>query len=506
MCNKLHLTIKSVAKSAPKSGFIPCGHCYDCRTSLKNSWIFRLRVELDKLQKKGWKIGFFTLTYSDRALPKIPYMLFKGEFTDVPCFDKSDVRTFFVRLKKWLARSYNAKKYTLDGNIIDNAPRWMCCAEYGEHTQRPHYHAIICVPPSVDMVALHHKIKELWYHSEKPDTMNLEPSEKGFVYPFDFNGGKDSHGYQHKPFVCESVKAAACYAAKYVCKDMAYLDSIRNFEFHRGVTVFLHDLESRYVPDFVFESDVFGDIVDCYVKPTLRILMTKHLDVPLARYKLSDYMPFHLQSKSLGLCFLDGLSDEQKLDILKNGYAFDGESIFQEIPVYLKNKIVFNPLYVYENGKRLVRRQAKQFFRENCQSIFDLKARKLAEKIQEWQSEEYWRSIGADSDDLNFVRSCTSFCTNSALELAKDYLAYYGVNYSECYSCCQYLQWYRRYDEGYVDVSNVPLIPLQYWHWLHYIFTGFYKLSAKYALALCEVKTVEERDLNFVLDFWKSRS
>ena len=111
--------------------------------------------------------------------------------------------------------------------------RWFIAGEFGELRHRPHYHGLICFPPSVDPLALHRKIKELWYNSESPDKKNC-PTLKGFVGPFDFNG--DCHdGKAFKPFICESVKAGCAYASKYVCKDLAYLEKSIKSNFKRSL-------------------------------------------------------------------------------------------------------------------------------------------------------------------------------------------------------------------------------------------------------------------------------
>ena len=512
MCNKVCFKIKSVASCSPKYGFLPCGKCFDCRTSLKNGWIFRLRVELEQLVHKGWKIGFFTLTYSDRNLPKMPCFLIKSKpfEADVPCFEKNDVRYFIKMLKKWLHDTYDCYRGNDGfGNIQDLAPRYMICAEYGEHTQRPHYHGIICVPPRVDMHCLHRKIKMLWYHKDKPDIPNLEPTEKGFVFPFDFNGGFDSHGYEHKPFVCDSVKAAACYAAKYVCKDIAYLDFIKDVELRKKVRVYRQDI--ALVPDFQVDLDVFGDILDCYELPIRREVSVRVGEEPLMEFKLSDYLPFHFQSKSLGISFLDSLSDAERLDKLLEGHQFVGEDTLQGLPVYLKNKIVFDPDYTYDakTGKRLVRRKAKPFFRQNFASIFDAKVSAFAEKVKQMQSMDFWMSQDSSVvtyDDLKLCERMLSFRTTDARKLAEDYLAFFGVPYCECYNINRSLAWYRRYDENYVDITNCPRISVQYYSWLHSCFDWFMRLYALVSAASAFKKQANDREVNRINDFWKSQT
>ena len=513
MCNKLHLRIRSNSPAGLAHGWIPCGHCYECREALKNSWVFRLRVELEQLCKQGWKIGFFTLTYSDVNLPYIPEILFESKYRPIPCFKKTDVRDFFVKLKKWLLKTYGCRK--------DTACRYMVCAEFGEHTQRPHYHGIIAFPPNVDAFVLHRKIKELWYHSDFPDVFGFEPNQKGFVYPFDFNGGYDSHGYLHKGFVCNSVKAASLYAAKYVCKDLAWLDKIKGDNFHK--VAFKYDTicrinddcdDKHYSNPLVFIPD-YGGKKECV--------------------RLSDYTPFHYQSKSLGVSFLDSMSESEKVSALNDGCYFVGDDRKQGLPVYLKNKILFTPKYVFTDDsdlpiherflkkhdwifdkvkgkfvfrkgagthRRLVQRECRSFFRENLSEIFRAKCEVVKDKFARLLSPEHWLSLGAPKWVIDEVRNL-SLRNLDLVQLASDYLCYYGVQYNECYSIAPSLQWYRRYDYDYVDVTYVPLISITYYQTLTYEITRLLQLSVPYDIEEGAKKLVEQREKNRVNDFFK---
>lgn len=520
MCNKLNLKIKSVNACGVKHGFVPCGTCFACRQVTKNSWIFRLRCELSELDKKGWKIGFFTLTYSDKRLPHIPIELIKSDFRKIPCFKKDDVRTFLVKLKKWLLKKYGCRKKYEDGVLVqDTACRYMICCEYGEHTQRPHMHGIVCVPPSVDMADLHRKIKKLWYSEKSPDQMfdengRLVVPDIGMVFPFDFNGGYDSHGYHHKPFVCNSVKAAACYAAKYVCKDIAYMDFIKDVEFYKKRHLHLRNVELKKVKTYEAYTDIFDDSInleDCgETLVEVSTIDTSHPD-SFITLKLSDYLPFHFQSKSLGLCFLGSLTDSQKMSYLKHGFAFEGEDHLQGLPVYFKNKIIFDPYYIVDkDGKRLVRRKAKKFFIDHLDDIFECKKKSIAEKIDSMKSLDFWRSLGADSEDLRFVEKFISFRTSDTSALASDYLAFYGVPYSFCYNIARPLQWFTRYDDEknpYVIIENsIRPISRSYYDWLHYVFSSFFKLWNKYEIKLLDRKMCDSREVARIDDFWRSQT
>lgn len=88
---------------------VPCGRCYECRSSYKSKWAIRLLHEYEKYPSSTY---FLTLTYSDEYLPDTTI--------------KRDIQLFVKLLRK-------------KGQKI----RYYCSAELGEKTNRPHYHMII---------------------------------------------------------------------------------------------------------------------------------------------------------------------------------------------------------------------------------------------------------------------------------------------------------------------------------------------------------------------------
>jgi len=91
---------------------IPCGQCTGCRLDRSKAWAIRCYHE-----SMMWEENCFaTLTYDDEHLPKNSSL------------DKRDLQKFFKRLRK----KYEPKKI-----------RYYACAEYGEKSFRPHYHAAI---------------------------------------------------------------------------------------------------------------------------------------------------------------------------------------------------------------------------------------------------------------------------------------------------------------------------------------------------------------------------
>ena len=292
MCQRMYMNIKSVSPYGIKRSFLPCGKCQECRDVAHMSWNFRLRSQLEAEQKKGFWCGFVTLTYKPKCLPHIPTILVKKAFKKdynkskmPPAFSKKDIRGFIDGLRKFCYRDYKPNGFPLGVKNLT----WLVGSEYGETTHRPHYHAIFSVPSCISPVDFFEKIKELW-------------TPLGHVFPKDFEGGVDPSGYEHKPFLVDSLANSAYYASKYVCKDIAYFESI-NLE--------------HFAKDF---KNYRGDVV-C---------------------KLRDYLPFHMQTRSLGLGYIQDLSDEQKLEYLRNGVSLVGEQKLHALPLYMRNKILYD--------------------------------------------------------------------------------------------------------------------------------------------------------------------
>lgn len=91
---------------------VPCGKCLACRMQKRKEWSLRMKHEME-----DWDDSIFiTLTYSDQYLP------------DHNSLRKKDLQLFFKRLRR-----------DLNGRRI----KYFACGEYGDNTDRPHYHAII---------------------------------------------------------------------------------------------------------------------------------------------------------------------------------------------------------------------------------------------------------------------------------------------------------------------------------------------------------------------------
>ena len=402
-----YMKIKSAHRLAPKAAFIPCGKCEECRRAANSQWFFRLRSELEWCRKNAWNIGFFTLTYSDEKVHRFPREMVGRAWlcdeNDEPmpmCFSRKDVRTFIDNIRKRLHERYGV-----------TGVRYMICSEYGSDpnfTQRSHYHGLICFPSFVE------HIDEDTGEYTRVDVdarevfrlIHSQWEEHGFVFPRVFEGGRDRHNHEHNPFLLQGdISRAARYASKYVSKDIGFVD-----------------LEEKYSID------------------------RKHKD-----YK--NYKPFHIQSKSIGLRWLENKTDAELLALLKDGVSFVGDKYRRSVPLYIRNKILYSPYYVFEkcrhgdwyfdyeknrwrykrglgDHRRLVRKESTQFFERNIREVFARKVEYYKTLFEDMTDSTWWTVKGVPKD-----RSCSTarlIKEYGAYRLAVGFLTYYGVPYDKC--------------------------------------------------------------------------
>lgn len=98
---------------------VGCGRCIGCRAEQSRQWAVRLLHE-KTMHDAAW---FLTLTYSEEEIPQYGSLY------------PTDLQRFFKNLR----RDYQA------GSV-----RYYACGEYGEVTQRPHYHAVLYGPHFLD--------------------------------------------------------------------------------------------------------------------------------------------------------------------------------------------------------------------------------------------------------------------------------------------------------------------------------------------------------------------
>ncbi len=97
---------------------LPCGNCLGCRANQARDWAFRIMHETQE-HESSW---FVTLTYANERMPE------NGSL------DPEDLRTFVKTLRR-------QQKEKLS---------YYACGEYGETTQRPHYHSVLYGPRLLD--------------------------------------------------------------------------------------------------------------------------------------------------------------------------------------------------------------------------------------------------------------------------------------------------------------------------------------------------------------------
>lgn len=116
---------KEVPDSSPLR--LPCGGCIGCRTAQARAWALRCQLELQQHSKAA----FATLTYDDEHLPVT--------------LSKRHLQLFIKRARKALGRARSL--------------RFFASGEYGETTQRPHYHALMYGLDAADADLVQHMWK-----------------------------------------------------------------------------------------------------------------------------------------------------------------------------------------------------------------------------------------------------------------------------------------------------------------------------------------------------------
>lgn len=136
----------------PRDIQVPCGRCIGCRLDHARQWANRCVLELD--HHKG-KAIFITLTYNDLH---VPISHFDNNGVPVLTLYKKHLQDFLKRLRYYFS---------------DKEVRFFAAGEYGSHTLRPHYHAIIFGLELSDFddafVAGTNKYKQSYYGSPKLD-------------------------------------------------------------------------------------------------------------------------------------------------------------------------------------------------------------------------------------------------------------------------------------------------------------------------------------------------
>lgn len=117
---------------------IPCRHCWACHLNYAKDWATRLTYECKYHEHRY----FITLTYDEEHLPLFESMKYIDKDGQVSIFENDgtwtgslvpeDMTKFIKKLRKF---------YNVDGI------KYFYAGEYGEKTERPHYHMILFGAP-----------------------------------------------------------------------------------------------------------------------------------------------------------------------------------------------------------------------------------------------------------------------------------------------------------------------------------------------------------------------
>lgn len=142
---------------------LPCGTCLGCRTARAQQWASRCEHQASQHR---WNC-FITLTYADEHLPVfkpgIRMVHTPAEYNERGYLDAAALQRFFKRLRK----RTGADRQDIRSNRRDSI-RYIACGEYGDQTERPHYHAILFNCSFADAYPVgkerygSHALSELW--------------------------------------------------------------------------------------------------------------------------------------------------------------------------------------------------------------------------------------------------------------------------------------------------------------------------------------------------------
>ena len=138
----------TVKKGTPEEQSVPCGRCPICKSKTRQHWIMRLKEE-----RRASENGYFvTLTYDQEHQPHLSP---NGELCNVaedsptcygcegtPTLWNNHMSEFIKHLRTYQEREY--VKMRKQGIRIERWKiRFYGVGEYGELTNRPHYHILI---------------------------------------------------------------------------------------------------------------------------------------------------------------------------------------------------------------------------------------------------------------------------------------------------------------------------------------------------------------------------
>lgn len=253
-----------------------------------------------------------------------------------------------------------------------------------------------------------------WPNTVSYKTMHEVCTEKwthGYMFPRDVRGDKGMLPFE----IVGDASRAINYVAKYACKDIDFNDEVQKANLNTKMKLF------------------------------------------------KDVNSFHLQSKSMGFEIIKNMNDEEKRQAFIHGISFQGDGEVYKVPIYIKNKIVFDNYYVTrEDGTRLVRRKASEFFDKYKNELFREKSKFYENLFRSSTDYNYFLSRGLDetkakmfSDAIigykNTLNNILGFDVFQSGVFGQYYMCYFGIKRQNCKIINSFsdavTQWMRRYRE-----------------------------------------------------------
>lgn len=425
MCTNL-IKVRSRKEYGVSYSYVPCKKCSECRAKEQLSWQTRLYAELEEYRvRRQWNVGFITLTYNDSHLPHIPQKFFPaGSYQKVPCFSYLDIKRFTDCIRNHLRRRYG----------VTDGFRFFITSEYGEENHRPHYHGILLFSPLIHHKLMYQIVEDAWCGS------SIEvPQPRRKALKRDCLGAID----EFENFIPRDTYATGAYVAKYVCEDLAFNKAI----------------------DGMFD----------------------HLNKK-ARNHLRHFMPFHKQSLGFGAGLILGKSDEELLRMYEDGVQFTGQSRMFELPVYLKEKILFSvhKLYNLRTHKFESMKQYSSFLYKYRDKVYAKKLSQSRMYFLRVTSPDYWRVHSVQGDSAMYLYDTVRNIVDSVGidQLARFFTLYYGVKYSACHIGDDATVWFQRYNPC-ADQTGLAHLDKEYYDMM--------KACCEYILSSVHITDTEAR-------------
>lgn len=220
--------------------YVPCGKCYRCLSNKRMDWVFRLMYEL----KDSSSAYFLTLTYDDEHIPIVSVVdQDTGEVHSYQSVSKKDIIDFHRRL-------------------IYHVPnlRYYLISELGEHTHRPHYHAIYFNLPN-DIGEVDRLISSLW-RKGNIYVGTVTGASINYVAKYSIQPHQPEDGITERMFSLMSTHPAI--GSKYLTevKDWHRADISRMFHYFEGVKRPL----PKYYKDRLYTQDERHKFTELYMK------------------------------------------------------------------------------------------------------------------------------------------------------------------------------------------------------------------------------------------------